>query len=131
MILVLVNPALTLFRLDHKLIVSKSSIDESVDESSRQILSRRIDRSSRTSVVQVRFVDIFQRFRFSDGKLFAESLEVFGKFRVVQDFDQGFIFGFDVDLLACENVGELSLHVTRSYKERQQPLIRKGSEGIS
>ena len=59
----------------------------------------------------MRFVNVLERFRIGNVELGTESLEVFGELGVVENLGEGFVLGFDVDLLTSENVGELSFHI--------------------
>lgn len=43
MLLVLVDPALSLLRLDHELVVAESGVDEGVDKGTSEVLTSRVD----------------------------------------------------------------------------------------
>jgi hypothetical protein len=112
MVLVFVDPTLTLLCLDHELVVAKAGVDKRVDKRARQVLPRRVDLSRRTArVLEVTLVNVFEALGFRHRQLLTEPLERFRQFRVVQDLGQRLVVGRDVDLLAGEDVRELALHV--------------------
>jgi hypothetical protein len=115
-ILVLVNPALPFLRLDHQLIIPKPSIHKRIHESPCQILFRRVDVRRCPRTVEVRFVNVLERFRSGDGEFAAEAFEVGAELSVVEDLEEGFVVGFDRDLLTGEDVGKLALHHARKDK---------------
>jgi hypothetical protein len=52
-IFVLVDPRVTLLRLDHQLVVAEASVDERVDKRARQVASCGVDVRSRASTCNI------------------------------------------------------------------------------
>ena len=116
MVLVLVDPALSLLRLCHELVVPKASIDKAVDKAACEVLLCRVDgdgSDARARVFEMRLVDILERARLNQVELLAEQLKVLAKLGVAENVEQALIGRFlicAVELLASENEGELPAH---------------------
>lgn len=126
-VLVLVDPTLTLLGADHKLLVGTPDIDERVDESTSQVLLSRVDiaatrgvvGSAGRVVVEVRLVHIFERHgRLEQVESLGKVLEVSREAGVVEDgkdlgvrlFELAELVCWEGDLVASKDEGKLLLH---------------------
>lgn len=72
--------------------------------------SKRV-RGQRTSVLEVRLVNVLETLGLGDIELLAKELKVLRQLGVVEDLGERLVLGLDIDLLTSENVGELASHV--------------------
>ncbi len=89
-VLVLVDPRVAFGCIDHELVVTETSIDESVDKGAGQVATSRVNRAAETGacVFEMGLVNVLEALWLKDVELLAKVDEVTREMRVVHDVEK-------------------------------------------